>query len=149
MHVALHMTFAASRKEPLGEVVERRYRAIPAAGFGEPFLQFLMADAPVAGGVSSVDRVLRRLPDLARFAHQMPMGPGGPERRAISNTDGSPSAGETLDFTTIIEIARGVPRSFPFHNLSLQFRFAALPGGVTALAPLPLGLVPGIFVNDS
>jgi hypothetical protein len=77
------------------------------------------------------------------------MGPGGPERRVISNAHSSPAAGERLDFATIIEIARGVPRSFPFHNLSLHFRFAALSESVTALLPLPLGLVPGIFVTDS
>jgi hypothetical protein len=126
MHVALHTVFAASRKEPLAEVVERIHAAILAAGFGEPLVRFLMADAPVEGGVSSVDRMLKRLPDLKRFAHDTPMGPGGPERRVISNEDGSPSAGESLDFATVVEIARGVPRSFPFHNLSLRFRFPAL-----------------------
>src|SRR4051812_14526520 len=129
MHVALHMTFAASRKQPLAEVVERIHAAILAAEFGKPFVQFIMADAAVEGGVSSVDRAIRRLPDLQHFVHNIPMGPGGPERRVISNGDGSPSAGERLDFATLVEIARGVPRSFPFHNVSLQFRFPALSAG--------------------
>jgi hypothetical protein len=36
MLVAVFSTFAASRKEPLGEVIKRVHQGFLAAGFGEP-----------------------------------------------------------------------------------------------------------------
>jgi hypothetical protein len=62
MHLALLTTFSASRKEPLAEVFERVHAAIVAVDFGEPQVQFVMADSPIAGGVSSIDRA-QTLPD--------------------------------------------------------------------------------------
>ncbi len=81
MHLALLTTFAASRKEPLVEVLERVHAAIVAADFGEPQVEFVMADSPIAGGVSSVDRVLKRFPLLANFARNR----GSIDRRRFSN----------------------------------------------------------------
>jgi hypothetical protein len=153
MQVALHTTFAASRKEPLAEIVERIHAAILAAGFGEPFVQFIMSDSPMPGGVQVLSRVLKRFPQLERFVHDLPESPGGPERRVISNGERSAAAGEALDLATLAEIARGVPRSFPFGNISLQIRFPAL--GPEVAAPFPLqvlpgdGLKPAIMVSDS
>lgn len=151
MQVALHTIFAASRKEPLADVVKRIHAAILAAGFGEPFLQFIMADSLVPGGVSSLDRALKRFPQLDRFVHDQAL-PGSPDRRVISNGDSSGAAGEALDFATLVEIARGVPRSLPFHNITLQIRSPAL--GPEVASPFPLGLMPGglkpaIMVTDS
>jgi len=114
MYLALLTTFAASRKEPLAAVVERVHAAIIAADFGEPCVQFILSDSPVAGGVSSVDRVLKRFPRLERFAQNLAPYPGAPEVRVISNRTSSEATGETIDFATLLEIARGVPRSFPF-----------------------------------
>ncbi len=79
MLLALLTTFAASRKEPLVDVVERVHAAIIAAGFGEPQVQFILSDHSIAGGVSSVARVLKRFPHLARFAQNLAPYPGGRE----------------------------------------------------------------------
>ena len=67
MRVALLITFAASRKEPLGEMLQRVNEAFIAAGLNEPKIGFNFGDSPIAGGVSSVDRVLKRHRELERF----------------------------------------------------------------------------------
>ena len=150
MQLALLTTFTASRKEPLVEVLERVHAAIIAADFGEPHVQFVMADSPVAGGLSSVDRVLKRLPILERFAQALPSSPGvgAHVRKIISNRTASGALGEAVDFAILLEIARGVPRSFPFHNLGIHFSVPAF-SGTTAMRLMPVGHSPGISVTDS
>jgi hypothetical protein len=80
MLIAVFTTFAVSRKEPLGDVVKRIHEGFLAAGFGEPRVHFVMTDPPgsLEGGlaqqitgikqVSSIARVLKRWPELERFA---------------------------------------------------------------------------------
>ena len=84
MLVAVFTTFAASRKEPLAEMVERIHAAFLAAGFGEPRVRFTFSDPPgslelgvvqaIAGikRVSSIERVLKRTPELERFTREVP-----------------------------------------------------------------------------
>jgi len=64
MRVALLTTFAASRKEPLVAMMDRVHQGFLAAGIAEPFIQFNFGDGLIGGGVSSVDRVLKRHPEL-------------------------------------------------------------------------------------
>jgi hypothetical protein len=148
MQLAVHTIFAASRKEPLAAVLERVHAAIIAAGLGEPEVQFVLSDAPVEGGVRTVDRVLKRLPSLERFLQNLALYPGGPEMRVISNLAGSGTTGEAVDFGTLLEIAAGVPRSFPFHNIALHFSVPAFAAAATPPST-PGGLMPGIDVRDS
>jgi hypothetical protein len=80
MLMAVFTTFAASRKQPLCDVVERVHGAFVAAGFGEPVIRFSIADPPNSPElsaittfmgtkrVSSIERVLKRWPELAPFA---------------------------------------------------------------------------------
>jgi hypothetical protein len=124
MRVALHTTFAASRKEPLAAMMDRVHQAFLDAGLGEPVIGFNFGDSPLAGGVSSVDRVLKRNPDLERFvttAVPAPMIPGG---RRISNDAMSPGTDGSVAYTLLQTIAAGVPRSFPFHAVAIQFQSA-------------------------
>ena len=86
MHLAMHTIFAASRKEPLADVLERIHAAIVAADFGEPQVQFVLADSR---GVSSVDRVLKRFPSLERFAKSVQPNPAVEAVKVISNNAGS------------------------------------------------------------
>jgi len=146
MHLAMHTTFAASKKEPLADVLERVHAAIIAADFGEPQVQFVLADSR---GVSSVDRVLKRFPSLERFTKSLQSNPAVGAVKAISNRASPGTAVETIDFAILLEIARGVPRSFPFHNIGIQFPIPAFSDG----AELPATLVaqmsmPGISVSD-
>ena len=82
MHLAMLTTFAASRKEPLADVLERIHAAIIAADLGEPQVQFVLADSR---GVSSVDRVLKRFPSLERFTKSIQPNPAVEAVKAISN----------------------------------------------------------------
>jgi hypothetical protein len=165
MRVAVSTSFAADRREPLGTLVERVHNAFLEAGQGEPVVQFALSDSAVGGFVSSVDRVLKRFPEMVRFAVTSPASPlGGPLAapvKQIGNHVGSPAAGEAAPFATLLAIATGVPRSFPFHNVTLRFSspaFGRVPPG-PGLESLSMadrqrlfdvrGLVPGIVIGDS
>src|SRR5438552_11936479 len=137
MRVAVHTSFAADRREPLATLLERVYRAFSEAGEGEPTVQFALSDSGIHGFVSSVDRVLKRFPETARFAVTSPAtpmaGPLAQPVRQLGNHAGSPAAGEQLPFATLLAIAAGVPRSFPFHNVELRFTgpaFGETPAGL-------------------
>jgi hypothetical protein len=117
MLVAVFTTFAADRKEPFGYAVERVHAAFVAAGFGEPKVQFSLSDA-LSGDVSSVERVLKHWPALTPFARAM-AGPTA-ARRSLSNVTGA-GAVAPVDFAVLSEIARGVPKSFPAHQMTVHF----------------------------
>src|SRR5690349_6583062 len=121
MKVALFTTFAASKKEPLAALFERVHAAFLASGEGEPAIRFNLSDAPVPGFVSSVSRVLKRYPQLERFV-SVSVGNLVGEVRQITNGPLSPARGESVDPATLLAIAAGVPRSFPFHNIQFWFR---------------------------
>ena len=134
MLMAVFTTFAASRKEALGDVVERIHAAFLAAGFAEPAIRFLMSDPPntpmtAAMGikrVASSERILKRWPELARFA--LAAGSAERPRTVISNRTDSGDAAP-IDFAILREIAHGVPRSFPFHRFALHFQAAGFSEG--------------------
>jgi hypothetical protein len=147
MHLALLTTFAASRKEPLAEDLERVHTAIIVAGLGEPYVRFAFADSPIPGRVSSVDRVLRRFPSLQPFARSRSARPGNPETKVIFNRTATGAIGETVDFATLMGVARGVPRSFPFHNVGLHLTVPAFSSGVELPTAQP-ALRPGIDVGQ-
>jgi hypothetical protein len=151
MHLAMLTTFVASKKEPLADVLERIHAAFIAADFGEPHVQFVLADSR---GVSSVDRVLKRFPSLERFTQSLQPTPGVEAVKAISNRANPGTPAETIDFAILLEIARGVPRSFPFHSVGIQFSVPAFSeGAFSDGAAVPAMLVsqmpaPGISVGD-
>jgi len=144
MRVALHATFAASKKEPLAAMLNRVHQAFPDAGLGQPTLRFTFSDAPIGGVVSSIDRVLKRHPDMQRFLVTNSPMPGLPEVRRLSNA----ISGEAAAFSTIQAIAAGVPRSFPFHNATIHF-YAPAFGELVMGAPTIGGALPGIMLTDS
>jgi hypothetical protein len=148
MQIALHTSFAASRKEPLGDVIERIHAAIVATGAGEPRVRFNLSDSPVPGGVSSVDRVLKRYPQFEHLVRSVTAYPGAPEIRVISNMKPNGALAEAVDFATLVEIARGVPRSFPFHGIAVRFSIPAMPQKVD-LPALRRVMSPGVEVLDS
>lgn len=146
MRVALLTTFAASRKEPLAALLERIRTAFLTAGQGEPSIRFSFSDAPLPGYVSSVDRVLKRHPQLQRFLVESDALPAGLAVRQISNDAASSdvrASGEPVPFEILLAIAAGVPRSFPFHGISFHLHSAAF-------GESPAGLLPaGVMIRDS
>lgn len=109
MLVATFTKFAATRKEPLASNIARIHAGFLAAGFGEPSVRFRLSDGEFIGK-TGVARVLKRWPELERFSRQ-----GG-----LINVTGT-GATEPVDFGLLLQIAQGVPRSFPFKAISLHF----------------------------
>lgn len=148
MRVAVMNTFAASRKEPLAAMMDRVHQAFLDAGLGEPIIRFNFGDGPIARGVSSVDRVLKRHPELARFVTDAQPIPGIPGARRISNGPLSAGAGEAVPYATLQAIAAGVPRSFPFHSIVLHFHLPEFGDVVPTQLNSP-ALMAGILLSDS
>jgi hypothetical protein len=147
MHVALLYDFHASRKEPLGDLIAKIHTAFGASGLPEPGIRFSFADSPL-GTVSSVDRVIKRYPELKRWVSTASTLPTAPPVRMISNGSSSPAQDESPGFPALLAIAKGVPRSFPFHNVMIHFQAPAF--GVPFPMPGPIGMVgPGVLVGDS
>jgi hypothetical protein len=148
MRVALLTTFVASRKEPLAEMLQRIYDAFLAANLGEPAIRFNFGDTQLSGSVSAVDRVLKRYPELARFVTTAVAAPLISGARRITNDSLSPAAGEALPFARLQAIAAGVPRSFPFHDITIHFHSPEFGEMMPADTRSP-EMVCGILASDS
>jgi hypothetical protein len=148
LRVALVTTFAASRKEPLLTMMDRVHHGFVDAGVPEPTIRFNFGDRPIPGGVSSIDRVLKRHPELERFVTTASPMPGIPETRRISNGAMSAAAGESIPYATLQAIAAGVPRSFPFHTIALHF-YSPEFGEQVATPTQFGGMMTGIRLSDS
>jgi hypothetical protein len=68
MLIAVFTTFAADRKEPLGDAVERVHAAFLAARFGEPKVHFAMSDSPGSVEINLVQEIagIKRVSSIAR-----------------------------------------------------------------------------------
>jgi hypothetical protein len=149
MRVALLTPFAASKKEPLAAMLDRVHDSFPRAGMAVPFIRFSFSDSPVGGGVSAVDRVLKRHSELARFAgNSSTANPMFAAARSISNWQGSPAEGEAALYETLQAVAAGVPRSFPFHSVMLHFQSPEF-GELALDAVRAGGNAPGVLLTDS
>ena len=149
MRVALITNFVASRKEPLVAMMDRVHQGFIDSGLPEPFIRFNFADGGVVN-FSSVDRVLKRHPELARFVTETSPAPqlGIPGARRLSNGPVSPGAGEAVPYATLQAIAAGVPRSFPFHGVAIHFHAPEF-GEVMPIATPAAEMMSGILISDS
>lgn len=145
MRVVLQTSFAASKKEPLVEMLNRVRQGFVDAGL-EPFIRFNLADG-MAVSSSIVDRAVKRYPDLARFVTEAPPMPGLPPTRRLSNGPLSDGANQAMPLETLQAIATGVPRSFPFPSIAIHFHspeFGELAPTMTALVPM----LAGVLITD-
>ena len=147
MRVALLHTFVASKKEPLAAMLDRVHQAFLDSGLGEPAIRFNFGD-PQIGGVSSVDRVLKRFPELKRFVTAKEPMPGIPGARRISNGPLSEGAGQAVAYSTLQAIASGVPRSFPFHSVVFHLHAQEF-GDVTPTPSNFAEMMAGVLLSDS
>jgi len=146
MRVALLTSFAASRKEPLVAMMDRVHKGFADAGL-EAFIRFNFGDGlPVT--FSSVDRVLKRHPELARFVTEAAPMPGIQGARRISNGPLSLGGGEAVPYATLQAIAAGVPRSFPFHSVAIHFHSPEF-GEVMPIPAFAVGMMAGVLITDS
>jgi hypothetical protein len=148
MNVAVHVEFKADRKEPLGALV-RRVAALFEQNGVQPDVVASFSDGP--GGLrttSAVDRALKKHPHLARFErNDAPLQiPGTPSVRRLSNGESS----NPFPMSDILALADGVPRSLPFHAISVLFGHPEF-GRATfhaGLAPrMGLAITDGWWVN--
>jgi hypothetical protein len=147
MQVALLITFAAAKKEPLAELLQRIHAAFLASGLGEPAVLFTFSDSPVPKAQTAIDRLRKKYPAFARFTGESVIAPNMPPIRQVSNRPGSAGEGQSVPFATLLDVAGGVPKSLPLHAVSIHFHSpafgVALPQG--HLAPID----PGVMVTDS
>jgi hypothetical protein len=145
MRVALLTTFASSKKDQLGSVMERIHQAFLDAGLEQPVIHFDFGDTSTHAFDSSVDRLLKRHPELGRFLMTASPIPSIPGARRISNGPVSPAAGEAAPFSTLQAVASGVPRSFPFRSFAVYFHAPEFgeykPASFTSAETLPGSLL--------
>jgi hypothetical protein len=148
MRVALLTTFAASRKEPLVAMMDRVHQGFLDAGL-QPFIRFNFADGGIVS-FSSVDRVLKRHPELAGFVTEASPAPqlGIAGARRLSNGPLSAGANEAILYATLQAIAAGVPRSFPFHSVALHFHSPEF-GELMAVPTISAASMAGVLITDS
>src|SRR5579863_7757893 len=121
MRVAMHLSLAASKKEPLAELAGRIRQAFLDAGLGEPTIRFTLMGEGRVEGYSPIDRVLKRHPEMKRFETFSALIHGSSESRLLSNS----ATGEAAEYSTLQAIAVGVPRSYPFGAVILHFHAPA------------------------
>ena len=143
MNVAVQVEFKADRKEPLGDVVRRVAALFQQSGLA-PEILATFSDAP--GGIrniSAVERAIKKHPHLARFERNDAPLPGVaiPPIRRLTNGDTS----DPFPMADVLALADGVPRSLPFHAVSIHFGHADF-----GKASFPVGLSPktGIAIGD-
>jgi hypothetical protein len=144
MRVALNHSLAASKKEPLAELTGRVRQAFLDAGLPEPTIRFTLMGSGLVEGHSPIDRVLKRHPEMKRFEDFSPLIPGGAESRLLTNA----STGEAAEYSTILAIAAGVPRSYPFSSVVLHFHAPAFGERLIGLPKFGHSL-PGVMVTDN
>jgi len=136
MNVLVQYEYRASKKEPYGLLLRRLHDSLVEAGLPVHY-EFAFADSPVGGGVSAIDRSVKKFAQLAPLVRSAAL-PGilGSAQKTISGDDAD------LPFATLAELADGLPRSLPFHSASVRFT-----GSVFGVGP-PLALA-GIVASDS
>src|ERR1700679_572671 len=144
MRVALHHSYAANKKESLDDLIGRIRQAFLDAGLPEPAIRFTLMGSGRAEGHSPIDRVLKRHPEMKRFETFSAPIPGGSESRLLTNA----SSGEAAEYSTILAIAAGVPRSYPFSAMILHFHAPAFGKRLIGLPKFGDSL-PGVMVTDN
>jgi hypothetical protein len=145
MRVAMNLSFAATTKEPLAEMIGRIRQAFLDAGLAEPTIRFTFVDAPHLKGALPVDRVLKRHPEMERFLTTSPLIPGSPtESRLLSNA----ATGEAAEYATIQAIAAGVPRSYGFNGAMIHFHAPMFGDRLIGLPKFGHSF-PGVLVTDT
>jgi len=147
MNVAVQMEFKADRKEPLGDMIRRVAAQFERNGI-EPGIVATFSDNMLGAlgmrTTSAVERALKKYPHLARFERNDPpvQRPGIPPVRRLTNVDVS----NTFPIADILALADGMPRSLPFHTVSVLFTHADF-----GRADFHAGLAPptGVTIGDS
>jgi hypothetical protein len=142
MRVAMNHSLAASKKEPLAELTRRIRQAFLDAALPEPAIRFSLMGEGRVEGYSPLDRVLKRHPEMKRFETFSTVM--GSESRRLTNAE----SGEAAEYSTILAIMAGVPRSYPFSAVVLHFHAPAFGERLIGLPKFGNSL-PGVMVTDN
>jgi hypothetical protein len=115
MDVLIQYEYRAGKKEPFGMLLRRLHDGLAAAPLPVSY-EFGFADSPVGGGVSAVDRAVKKFPQLAALVQNASVtGMDGYAHKTIGGDD------TELPFASLAELADGLPRSLPFHSARVRF----------------------------
>jgi hypothetical protein len=144
MRVATNHTLAAGKKEPLAELIGRIRQAFLDAGQPEPTIRFTLMGEGRVEGHSPIERVLKRHPEMKRFETFTKLLGSPTESRLLTNA----ASGDAAEYSTLLAIAAGVPRSYPFSAVVLHFH---APAFGERLAGLPKfgDMFPGVMITDN
>jgi hypothetical protein len=144
MRVATNHSLAASKKEPLAELMGRIRQAFLDAGQPEPAIRFTLMGEGRVEGYSPIDRVLKRHPEMKQFEIFTKLLGSPTESRFLTNS----ASGEAAEYSTLLAIAGGVPRSYPFSAVVLHFHAPAFGERLNGL-PKFGDTFPGVMVTDN
>ncbi len=114
------------------------------AGMPEPAIRFSLMGEGRVEGYSPIDRVLKRHPEMKRFETLTALIVGTSESRLLTNS----ASGEAAKYSTLLAIAAGVPRSYPFGAVVLHFHTPAFGERLIGLPKFGHSL-PGVMVTDN
>jgi hypothetical protein len=115
MDVLIQHEYRAGKKEPFGVLLRRLHDALVTAPLPLSY-EFGFADSPVGGGVSAVDRAVKKFPQLATLVQTASVpGMSGYAYKSITGADSD------LPFTTLSDLSDGLPRSLPFHSARVRY----------------------------
>jgi hypothetical protein len=117
MQVGVVMEFKADRREPLGDMIRRVAGTFEQAGLS-PMVDARFMDGLTMRNVSAIDRALKKYPHLASFVRTETPRPDGPVVRCLTTVEES----QPLPLADVLALADGVPRSLPFHNVTVTVR---------------------------
>src|SRR5262245_40718574 len=118
MRVAVQLEFKADRKEPLGALIRRVVAQFEQAGL-TPAIVATFSDGPAGiRATSAVERALKKHPHLAHLErNDSPLQNAGlPSIRRLTNN----IAEQSFPIEDIVALADGVPRSLPFHAVTVH-----------------------------
>lgn len=140
MNVIVHQKHRANKKEPLAAMLRRILDGFAAASL-TPEVTATFADGPDVGGVSAVNRALKKYPDLIPFVSNEPAMPGLPATQRLAGIQ----SGSKLPLDAVLVLAEGVPRSLPFNAIEVSFGHPDF-GMTEAILGQPLV---GVHVGDN
>jgi hypothetical protein len=141
MQVVIRLEYRADKKEPLARHIQRVAAAFEAARL-VPAITATFGDGLIPGGVSAVERALKKYPELAPFERNDALMAGIPPVRRLTNRE----TGAPFPLDDTLKLAEGMPRSLPFHTANVQFNHPDF--GILAAHPSGLTTIAGILVSD-
>ena len=123
IQIALRTEFKLAKGAQTAELIDAVHATFLRVQLNSPVVRFTMEEG-VGHKTSSIERVLRRFPEMRQFDHVIsrPWGPGGQaqEVRRIGNDIDSPVAGAPVDLSTLLEITAGIPKRYPVFSAAVR-----------------------------